>query len=200
MGCGADINPYPRSKRELAEQHGAELAQSVEQAMTGSMKSVSGGIKSVIGAVMIPFDGPPSKAEYQSRLEDKNKFKKSHAERMIAAYERDGKLISEYPYTVQILRIGELTLIGLAGEVVTDYDLRLKRELGGDLWVAGYSNDLCSYIPSARMYKEGGYEVIDSMLYYDLPGPYKPEIEEKIIGKVHELARRVGLTASQRKN
>jgi exosome complex RNA-binding protein Rrp4 len=43
------------------------------------------------------------------------------------------------------------------------------------------------------MFKEGGYEVIDSMIYYDLPGPYKPEIEERIIGKVHELARRLGV-------
>src|SRR5262249_478620 len=158
---GADINPNPRSKRELAEQHGEALAKSVEQAMSGAMKPVSGAIKSVIGATPIPFDGPPTKAEYQSRLEDKNLFKRRHAERMIALYERDGKLISEYPYTVQVLRIGALTLIGLAGEVVTDYALRLKRELGGDVWVAGYSNDLCSYIPSARMYKEGGYEVID---------------------------------------
>jgi hypothetical protein len=95
------------------------------------------------------------------------------------------------------LKIGDLTLIALAGEVVTDYALRLKREFGGDVWVAGYSNDLCSYIPSARMFKEGGYEVIDSMLYYDLPGPYKPELEERIIGKVHELARRVGVKAAK---
>jgi hypothetical protein len=200
MGCGADINPYPRSKRELAEQHGDELAKSVEHAMTRSMKPIAGAIKSVIGAVMIPFDGPPTKAEYQSRLGDENRFKRRHAERMIASYDRDGKLMSEYPYTVQVLRIGDLTLIGLAGEVVTDYALRLKRELGGYVWVAGYSNDLCSYIPSARMYKEGGYEVIDSMLYYDLPGPYKPEIEEKIIGKVHDLARRVGITTRRQKN
>jgi hypothetical protein len=47
------------------------------------------------------------------------------------------------------------------------------------------------------MFKEGGYEVIDSMVYYDLPGPYKPEIEERIIGKVHELARRVGVKAAK---
>jgi hypothetical protein len=146
---------------------------------------------------MIPFDGPPTKEEFQSRLNDKNVYKRRHAERMIARYERDGKLISEYPYTIQILKIGDLTLIALAGEVVTDYALRLKRELGGDVWVASYSNDLCSYIPSARMFKEGGYEVIDSMIYYDLPGPYKPELEERIIGKVHELARRVGVKAAK---
>ena len=31
---------------------------------------------------------------------------------------------------------------GLAGEVVGDYSLRLKRELGGDrLWVTAYAND-----------------------------------------------------------
>jgi neutral ceramidase len=196
-GCGADINPYPRSKRELAEQHGETLAKSVEQASSGSIKPVSGAVKSVIGGVMIPFDGPPTKEEFQSRLNDKNVFKRRHAERMIARYERDGKLITEYPYTIQILKVGDLTLIALAGEVVTDYALRLKRELGGDVWVAGYSNDLCSYIPSARMFKEGGYEVIDSMIYYDLPGPYKPEIEERIIGKVHELARRVGVKAAK---
>ena len=196
-GCGADINPSPRSKLELAEQHGETLAKSVEQASSGSMKPVSGAVKSVIGEVMIPFDGPPTKEEFQSRLNDNNVFKRRHAERMIARYERDGKLISEYPYTIQILKIGDLTLIALAGEVVTDYSLRLKRELGGDVWVAGYSNDLCSYIPSARMYKEGGYEVIDSMIYYDLPGPYKPEIEERIIGKVHELARRLGVKAAK---
>ncbi|MGH9937374.1 MAG: neutral/alkaline non-lysosomal ceramidase N-terminal domain-containing protein, partial [Blastocatellia bacterium] len=197
-GCGADINPYPRSKRELAERHGAELAKSVEQALSDAMKPVSGAVKSVIGGVMIPFAGPPTKEEYQSRLNDKNAFKRRHAERMIARYERDGKLISEYPYTIQVLRIGDLTLIALAGEVVTDYALRLKREIGGEVWVAGYSNDLCSYIPSARMYKEGGYEVIDSMIYYDLPGPYKPELEEKIVGKVHELARRVGAKTTKK--
>jgi len=197
-GCGADINPYPRSKRDLAERHGETLAKSVEQAMSDSMKPVSGAVKSVIGGVMIPFDGPPTKEEFQSRLNDKNIFKRRHAERMIAQYERDGKLISEYPYTIQVLKIGDLTLIALAGEVVTDYALRLKREIAGDVWVAGYSNDLCSYIPSARMYKEGGYEVIDSMIYYDLPGPYKPELEERIAGKVHELARRIGAKAAKK--
>jgi hypothetical protein len=166
--------------------------------VSGSIKPINGAVKSALGAVLIPFDGPPTKEEYQSRLNDNNVFKRRHAERMIATLERDGKLISEYPYTIQILKIGDLTLIALAGEVVTDYSLRLKRELGGDVWVAGYSNDLCSYIPSARMFKEGGYEVIDSMIYYDLPGPYKPELEEKIIGKVHELARRVGVKATKK--
>jgi neutral ceramidase len=190
-GCGADINPAPRSKLELAREHGENLAKSVDQVLSGSMTPLNGQIKSVIGEAAIPFSPPPTKEEFQARLNDNNAFRRRHAERMLQRMDRDRKLISTYPYTIQIIRIGDLKLIALAGEVVTDYSLRLKRELGGNLWVAGYSNDLCSYIPSARMFKEGGYEVIDSMIYYDLPGPYKPEIEEKIIIKVHELERKV---------
>jgi neutral/alkaline ceramidase-like enzyme len=190
-GCGADVNPAPRSKLELAREHGETLAKSVDQVLSGSMTPLNGRIKSAIGEVAIPFSPPPAKEEFQALLNDNNAFRRRHAERMLQRLERDGKLISQYPYTIQIFQIGDLKLTALAGEVVTDYSLRLKRELGGNLWVAGYSNDLCSYIPSARMYKEGGYEVIDSMIYYDLPGPYKPDIEEKIIGKVQELARRL---------
>lgn len=204
MGCGADINPYPRSKLEIAQQHGDELAKSVEQVLTGEMSSVAipsakGQVKSILSSVMIPLAPTPTKAEWQSRLKDQNAFRARHAERWLAKLERDGKIMSEYPYTVQIIQLGDLKLVALAGEVVTDYSLRLKKELGGKTWVAGYSNDLCSYIPSARMFAEGGYEVVDSMIYYDLPGSYAPAIEEKIIGKVHELDRQLTKTVANRK-
>ena len=40
-------------------------------------------------------------------------------------------------------------MIGLAGEVVVDYSLRLKRELADNpLWVAGYTNNVFAYVPS----------------------------------------------------
>ncbi|MDX2033385.1 MAG: neutral/alkaline non-lysosomal ceramidase N-terminal domain-containing protein [Blastocatellia bacterium] len=192
MGCGADVNPYPRSSIELGEKHGDELAAGVEEALRGPMRPVAGAVRSILGGTPIPFSTLPTREELRGRLGDANPFKRRHAERMLARYARDGKLMSEYPYTIQVLRIGELTIVGLAGEVVTDYALRLKRELGGDVWVAGYSNDLCSYIPSARMFKEGGYEVVESQIYYDMPAPYDPALEERIIGKVHQLARSIG--------
>jgi hypothetical protein len=193
IGCGADINPAPRSQLEIAREHGEVLARAVNVTLKGALAPIDGQVKSIIGGVTLPFEAVPTKQEFQSRLQDKNIYRARHAERMIARYERDGKLASEYPYTVQVIRIGDLTLVGLAGEVVTDYSLRLKRELGGKVWVAGYTNDLCSYIPSARMAPEKGYEVVESMYFYDLPGPYKPEVEDRIVGKVHELGRRLGL-------
>ena len=46
-------------------------------------------------------------------------------------------------YPIGMMRFGQdLTLVFLAGEVVVDYDIRLKRELpeAGKLWAAGYTN------------------------------------------------------------
>ena len=197
MGTGADINPNPRSSLALAQQHGASLATVVEQVLAGKLKGFDGDVKTALDRVALPFSTPPSREELEQRLKDENVYKRKHADRMLARLIRDGKLPTAYPYTVQVFQIGSyFTLIGLAGEVVTDYGLRLKRELGAEgLWVAGYTNDVMAYIPSARMFSEGGYEVVDSMIYYDQPCSWSPEIEELIIGKTRDLAESVGRKA-----
>lgn len=199
MGCGADINPIPRSKLEYAQTYGQDLATAVNQVLAGQMTAISPNLKSILGTVKIALAPPPSKDEWKARLNDSNVFVQRHAKRWLTRLERDGKIMTDYPYTIQIVQLGDLKLIALAGEVVTDYALRLKKEFGGNTWVAGYSNDLCSYIASARMYPEGGYEVVESMIYYDLPGPYTPAIEDTIIGKVHELDQKLTLKTGKRK-
>ena len=102
-----------------------------------------------------------------------------------------------YPYPVQAVQFGkDLTLVALGGEVVVDYDLRIKREFGSrHIIVAGYSNDVMSYIPSLRVLKEGGYEADFSMLYYGLPGPYDEHVEDHIMDTVHNVMKRVGRPA-----
>ncbi len=51
------------------------------------------------------------------------------------------------------------------------------------------------YIPSKRVVKEGGYEVVDSMMYYCQPAPFTEEVEETVMGGVHQVMARVGRTA-----
>ena len=108
---------------------------------------------------------------------------------MLKIIDQKGHVPSSYPYSVEVWQFGSgLTMVGLAGEVVVDYDLRLKKELGLDnLWVAGYSNDVFAYVPSERILKEGGYEGGGAMIYYGQPGPFAPGIEKTIIGEVHEV-------------
>jgi hypothetical protein len=76
----------------------------------------------------------------------------------------------------------------LGGEVVVDYSIRLKRQLGPrPTWVAGYANDVMAYIPSKRVLQEGGYEGGGAMVYYGLPAPWAAGVEERIVEKCLEL-------------
>jgi hypothetical protein len=87
-------------------------------------------------------------------------------------------------YPVQLVQFGkDLTIVALASETTVDYSLRLKSELatagGPAIWIAGYSNVMEGYIPSRRVLVEGGYEAESR--------PWQPTLEERIVGKVHEL-------------
>ena len=105
-----------------------------------------------------------------------------------------GRTIDRMEYPVQIIRFGRtLTIVALGGEVVVDYDLRIRREYPGEpLIVAGYSNDVMCYIPSARVLREGGYEANESMIYYGQQGPFAEDVEDRIMNAVHRAMRDLG--------
>jgi hypothetical protein len=48
------------------------------------------------------------------------------------------------------------------------------------------------YIPTAQILKEGGYEAVDSMIYYGQPGPFAADVEERVMTAVQRVLRRVG--------
>jgi hypothetical protein len=112
---------------------------------------------------------------------------------MLRTYD-ERRPIRKYAYPVQAVAFGsDLTLLAMGGEVVIDYVLRVKKEFGQrGIIVAGYSNDVMSYIPSRRILNEGGYEADDSMIYYGMPGRYSDDVEEIIFAAVHRTMKRVG--------
>lgn len=192
-GCGADANPAPRGTLDDTRAHGEELATAVDKKLNAGLHPVSGPLRSAFERISLPFDTPPTRAEFEKRLEDKNEYIARHARAMLDIFVRDGRLPTEYPYPVQVWQFGkDLTWIALGGEVVVDYDLRLKKMFGpGKLWVSGYSNDVFAYIPSLRVLKEGGYEGGGAMIYYVQPGPWAPSVEELIISAVERQVRTV---------
>ncbi len=191
-GCGGDQNPFPRSRDralELCRQHGHALANGVEAALQGPPKPVAGPIRTALEEVTLEFAEPPSREVLEQQVKSNNKYERLHAEFLLAQLEHEGRIPTTYPYLVQAIQLGDdLTMVALAGEVVVDYSLRLKRELSGaPLWVAGYSNDVFGYVPSLRVLEEGGYEGGGAMLYTPLPGPFAPSVEERVIETVHAL-------------
>lgn len=195
LGCGGDQNPYPRRTLALAEQHGRTLANAVEAALETAPVPISGRIKSAYDMATVEYQTPPSREELEKQVESNNQYDRRHAERLLKQLDTEGKLRESYDCPVQVIRFGDqLTLVALPGETVVDFSLRLKAELrsndGPAIWVAGYSNDVFAYVPSRRVLLEGGYEAGGAMRYMTTvlqPGPFMPTVEERIVGKVHEL-------------
>jgi len=199
-GCSGDQNPYPRRELEYAKRHGRALAMAVETALqVVPPQPLEGPLRVAYDEIPIAYSPLPSRADFEQRLTGKDKASAEHARRMLARLDREGAFPATYPFPIQVARFGAgLTLIALGGETVVDYALRLKRELAGPapVWVAGYSNDVMGYIPSRRVREEGGYEGGDAMRYSAIhPGPWAPELEEKIVARVHELHRQLDRAA-----
>ncbi len=190
IGCGGDQNPDPRRSLELAQQHGKRLAAAVDKALAAPQRPVHGPLRAAIGEVALPFANIPTREELQKQTQSDNRYASRRAEALLKQLDAHGKLPDTYPYLVQVVQFGnDLTMVALAGEVVVDYSLRLKKELQGNpLWVAGYTNDVFGYVPSARVANEGGYEGGGAVLYTTLTGPFPPAIEEKIVSRVRQLA------------
>jgi len=189
-GCAADQNPNPRRTVELARQHGKSLADAVERALTKEARSVRGSLHAAIKDVALEFAPPPSKAELEKLAESsKNKTEQRHAALLLNQLKETGAIKTTYPCKVQVIRFGnDLTFAAIAGEVVVDYSLRLKRELTGTpLWVMGYSNDVFGYLPSLRVLQEGGYEGGDAMNGTSFPGPFASSVEKLVVDAVREL-------------
>ena len=191
-GCGGDINPLPRREVALADDYGRRLASSVDDVLAGLMHPVNGRLRTLYEEIALPLAELPSRVELEERVKSENRYQRGLARLLLRKLD-DGTLGPTYPYyPVQVWHLGnDLRFVLLGGEVVVDYSLRLKRELGRNkTWVAGYANDVMAYIPSVRVLREGGYEGNSSMIYYGLPSKWAEPVEELIIDAVHRLAKR----------
>jgi neutral ceramidase len=190
-GCGADQNPLPRRSVEQAEDYGNQLAQSVERALAGPLSSVSGSLAAAYEEIDLGFGELPTRTQLEADAQAKTFSFANRAKYLLKRLDTEGSLPRTYPYPVQVWRLGDdLTWVLLGGEVVVDYSLRIKRNLGSSrTWVSSYCNDVMAYIPSLRVLKEGGYEGATSMIPYGQPAVWGDGIEEDIMAAVRKLAQ-----------
>ena len=191
-GCGADQNPLPRRTVELAKGYGKHLAAAVEAVLAKPMAPLAPEFAATYREIDLPLNDVPTREAFIKDAASENKYVASRAKMWLKTLDAGGEVPATYPFPVQTWRLGkDLTLVTLGGEVVVDYALRLKKELGGNLWVMAYANDVMAYIPSARVLKEGGYEGATSMLYYGLPTVWGPTVEDKVVAEVTRQVKQV---------
>ncbi|MGH7946651.1 MAG: hypothetical protein ACREF9_16820 [Opitutaceae bacterium] len=156
--------------------------------MRGSSQPTAGRLECRSERISLPLDAPPTREEWQTAAAIDNPAG-YHARKNLVRLDRGEALPREVRYLVQVWNFGDdLAMVFLAGEVVVDYSLRLKKELDSSrLSVTAYANSVPCYIPSRRIWQEGGYEGGKAMMYYDLPTRLSEDTENIIIAAVHRL-------------
>jgi hypothetical protein len=71
----------------------------------------------------------------------------------------DNKTIEYVRTEIQVLRLGDIYILGLPGEVLVEVGLDIKRKTGlENLFITTVSNDTIGYVCHSRAYEEEGYE------------------------------------------
>jgi hypothetical protein len=189
LGCAGDVNPYPRGAMDVARQHGESLGKEVCRVLGTQFQPVRGPLTVALDQAVLPLQDPPSRSELEALVKEKSD-RASKARRMLEVLDRGDKIPMQYSCPFAVWQFGQdLTLVGLPGEVVTDYVPMLEKTIGPNrLWLAAYCNDVFGYLPSARVLEEGGYEAMSS----GRPNLFSPKAQDAVVAKVRELAQKVG--------
>ncbi|MEW4568542.1 neutral/alkaline non-lysosomal ceramidase N-terminal domain-containing protein [Tautonia sp. JC769] len=191
--CGGDQNPIPRRSVELCERYGEELADAVGETLQRPMEPIAPVLRTAFAMVELPYLEVVTREHLNERLDDANAIVARWAARLLRKLDAGETFEASYPYPVHAWRLGEDTLmIGMGAETVVDYALRFKREYGSNTWVCGYVDDMIAYIPSRRVWEEGGYEGGSYLYEYGRPAfRWAGDVEERIAATVDRLVRDV---------
>jgi len=192
LGCAGDANPYPRGTMDLTRKHGTSLGEEVCRVLETKLRPVNGPLKIAFVRAELPLQATLSREELQKLAAEKRNARSFAATQLLALLDKGEKIPTHYSSPLTVWQFGgDLTLVGLSGEVVVDYVTMLEKALGpNNLWVAAYCNDVFGYLPSARVLGEGGYETRG--LYSGSSGYFDAKAEEVVVKKVRELAIKAG--------
>ncbi len=189
-GCGGDANPYPKDDSMLdSKQHGQELGGEVLRVLSESdeLDSVEGPLKTAFSKAELPLEPLPEKRELAEWKLKHGGWRGWVADQMGRYHEPGSEPFpSTYAAPMGVWQFGgDLTLVGLSGEVVFDYVPLLQRRLGYlNLWISAYCNEVYGYLPSARVLDEGGYETRG---LYKGVGFFTPEVETVVADTIEKL-------------
>jgi neutral ceramidase len=193
MGCGGDQNPLPRREFRLAERYGNMLASAVEEVLLAPPQTLPPKLVTKMEMVTLHLGVSPTEAELEKMQSDPAAPTRRWATRLLADLKAGKPFVREYPYPLQAWKFGDRQLLlTLGGEPVVDYALKFKRNFGAQTWVAGYCNDVMTYIPSLRVLREDvpplanprwGYEGCYAFTVYGLPARRWAEDVEDLISQ-----------------
>lgn len=179
QGACADINPRggPRGDFQSVERLGQQVGEAVCAAYTGislrrEIRLAAAG--ETLRLPLLPRRPPPSAGPAAAGLLLDERFP-------WAAQVVEGDGVLHALAELQVLRLGDVALVGVAAEPFCEIGLQVKgRSPAAHALFAGYANGSAGYIPVPAAYAQGGYEVDESYLYYRLPAPPTPAAADQV--------------------
>jgi hypothetical protein len=193
QGCGADANPDPRAtddQEQLVRRQGNALGAEVCRVLAGTLQPVRGPLRVDFARIELPLKPVPSDEQLAELA--KGPFWQSHnAKRILNARQREENIPRYYRAPLALWQFGDdLTLVAISGEVVSDYVPLITEATKADrLWIAGYSNQVFGYLPSAQVVREGGYETLGLVSAHI--GWFSADAQNVLVDKIRQMYHRV---------
>ena len=192
QGTAGDINPVDPTDLITGE----KLAREVMAVIDAPMQRVSGPLTCYLDTVelevAIPSEKEMAAFAHDPVINENFMLKERNQtwEKIMQQERQQGLTHFPMPVYVHTLNVGNWKLVGFSRETTTSYGLRVK-----ELWpeqmvsVAGYTNDVSSYLPTRLHIEKRNYEGMDSFYWYGMPDTYPPGVEETIITKIKQNNR-----------
>lgn len=189
IGCAGDTDPYPRGSLEAVTQHGSAVAAEVKRLIGLPLQGLGGVTEARYTEIGLPFSRQMTRADFLARVATGDRAAQANASRWIEHLDAGNPVPANIACPVQVWSFGsDLALVLLGGEVASAYSLRLKCELDRTrLWVAAYVNSMPTYLPSRRMFDEGGYEVDQVTNAIGLPDRLARDTEDRVVEAVRTI-------------
>ena len=192
QGTAGDINPRDNGENISGE----KLANEVIAVLKRPMEKINGPITFFLDTINIPVT-PWTKEEIIAyRNANEGKTGDVYAEKnvkwsnLMLKYYEEGTMPASLPVYVQTFNIGNWKLIGFSRETTTEFGFGAKNMWPGQMVsVAGYTNDVSSYLPTSKHLELKNYEGLDSFFWYGSPAVFPMDVYDRIISDIKLKSR-----------
>lgn len=192
QGTAGDINPRDNGEYITGE----KLANEVISVLSKTMAEITGGISFFLDTINVPVSPWNREDILKLKAENISKTGDISAERdvkwcdLMLNYLDEGSMPEAMPVYFHTLNIGNWKLAGFSRETTTPYGFGIKKMWPEKLIsVAGYTNDVSSYLPSTLHIQAKNYEGLGSFFWYGMPNTFPEGVENIILGTIEKLAR-----------
>jgi hypothetical protein len=192
QGTAGDIDPKDNGEYITGE----KLANEVLAVLNRPMTKLNGPVSYYLDTIKIPVSPWPKNEIIAFRSENIDKTGDVYAEKnvkwcdLMFKYYSEGTMPRSMPVYINTIIIGNWKLIGFSRETTTGYGFSVKNFWPDKLiTVAGYTNDVSSYLPTHMHIEQGGYEGKDSFFWDGMPCSFPKNVDDTILNIVKSLER-----------